>query len=577
LAEFKNPQQESGNERQLLLVFVLTFVVMIVFQPLYKKYFPSPAAPPSPAATPGTQSTPATNPEPPRTNSASKGALKQAQNESSLVIENDVYRITFSSRGAQVKSWVLKKYNNDNHQPLDLVNAGAAEKFGYPLSLFTYDESLRNRINSALFVPSATGSLTVPGTVAFEYSDGALSVRKTFSFDSSYLITVQTSVFLDDKTVTAFPMWPAGFGDEANPAGYASARVEYQNGSNIERIAAKKVSGGNTIRGPFSWAAVGDQYFAAVFIPEIPQNAALVTLRNGLELPKEPKNPNSQETIRVDVIGAAAATLNSPVTERIYVGPRSLDVLEGTKVHTITGAPQDLRGLVNFGFFNLIARPLFLWLKWTYKYVHNWGWAIVLQTLIISILLLPLRISSMKSALKMQKVQPQMNSIKEKYKKYSMRDPRKQDMNQEIADLMKREGVSPAGGCLPLLIQMPFLFAYYSMLNAAIELRHAHWLWIWDLSSRDPYFVLPTLMVVSMIAAQRMTPQAGMDPQQQKMMNVVMPLTMGFIFYNLASGLNLYYSLSNLVSTVQQVVMNRTKLGREMRELAAKRARKKDK
>ena len=550
---------------------------MIVFQPLYKKYFPSPAPPPSPAATPGTQSTPATNPEPPRTNSASKGALKQAQNESSLVIENDVYRITFSSRGAQVKSWVLKKYNNDNHQPLDLVNAGAAEKFGYPLSLFTYDESLRNRINSALFVPSATGSLTVPGTVAFEYSDGALSVRKTFSFDSSYLITVQTSVFLDDKTVTAFPMWPAGFGDEANPAGYASARVEYQNGSNIERIAAKKVSGGNTIRGPFSWAAVGDQYFAAVFIPEIPQNAALVTLRNGLELPKEPKNPNSQETIRVDVIGAAAATLNSPVTERIYVGPRSLDVLEGTQVHTITGAPQDLRGLVNFGFFNLIARPLFLWLKWTYKYVHNWGWAIVLQTLIISILLLPLRISSMKSALKMQKVQPQMNSIKEKYKKYSMRDPRKQDMNQEIADLMKREGVSPAGGCLPLLIQMPFLFAYYSMLNAAIELRHAHWLWIWDLSSRDPYFVLPTLMVVSMIAAQRMTPQAGMDPQQQKMMNVVMPLTMGFIFYNLASGLNLYYSLSNLVSTVQQVVMNRTKLGREMRELAAKRARKKDK
>jgi len=550
---------------------------MIVFQPLYKKYFPSPAAPPSPAATPGTQSTPATNPEPPRTNSASKGALKQAQNESSLVIENDVYRITFSSRGAQVKSWVLKKYNNDNHQPLDLVNAGAAEKFGYPLSLFTYDESLRNRINSALFVPSATGSLTVPGTVAFEYSDGALSVRKTFSFNSSYLITVQTSVFLDDKTVTAFPMWPAGFGDEANPAGYASARVEYQNGSNIERIAAKKVSGGNTIRGPFSWAAVGDQYFAAVFIPEIPQNAALVTLRNGLELPKEPKNPNSQETIRVDVIGAAAATLNSPVTERIYVGPRSLDVLEGTQVHTITGAPQDLRGLVNFGFFNLIARPLFLWLKWTYKYVHNWGWAIVLQTLIISILLLPLRISSMKSALKMQKVQPQMNSIKEKYKKYSMRDPRKQDMKQEIADLMKREGVSPAGGCLPLLIQMPFLFAYYSMLNAAIELRHAHWLWIWDLSSRDPYFVLPTLMVVSMIAAQRMTPQAGMDPQQQKMMNVVMPLTMGFIFYNLASGLNLYYSLSNLVSTVQQVVMNRTKLGREMRELAAKRARKKDK
>src|SRR5205814_5332149 len=131
-----------------------------------------------------------------------------------------------------------------------------------------------------------------------------------------------------------------------------------------------------------------------------PQNAALVTLRNGLELPKEPKNPNSQETIRVDVIGAAAATLNSPVTERIYVGPRSLDVLEGTQVHTITGAPQDLRGLVNFGFFNLIVRPLPLSLKSTYKYCHNWGWAIGLHTLSISMPPLPLRSSSMKAPFK---------------------------------------------------------------------------------------------------------------------------------------------------------------------------------
>lgn len=577
MAEFKNPQQESGNERQLLLVFVLTFVVMILFQPLLKKYFPTPATPPSPSATPSVAGSPAANPEPVRPASAGKAGIKQAQGESSLVVENDLYRITFSSRGALVKSWVLKQYNNDNHQPLDLVNAGSAEKFGYPLSLFTYDESLRNRINSALFEPSVTGSLSVPGSVTFEYSDGSLTVRKTFSFDETYLLKVDVSVVLDDKQVSAFPMWPAGFGDEANPASYAAARVEYQNGSSIERIAAKKVSGGNTTHGPFAWAAAGDQYFAAVFIPEDPQNAALVTLRNGIELPKDPKAPNPQETLHVDVIGAAAGVLNGPTTERIYAGPRSLQVLEGIQVPAISGAPQDLRGLVNFGFFNLIARPLFLWLKWTYKYVHNWGWAIVLQTLIISIALLPLRISSMKSALKMQKVQPQMNAIKEKYKKYSMRDPRKQDMNQEIADLMKREGVSPAGGCLPLLIQMPFLFAYYSMLNAAIELRHAHWLWIWDLSSRDPYFVLPTLMVVSMIAAQRITPQAGMDPQQQKMMNVVMPLTMGFIFYNLAAGLNLYYSLSNLVSTVQQIVMNRTKLGREMREIAAKRARKKDK
>jgi YidC/Oxa1 family membrane protein insertase len=158
-----------------------------------------------------------------------------------------------------------------------------------------------------------------------------------------------------------------------------------------------------------------------------------------------------------------------------------------------------------------------------------------------------------------------------------MRDPRKQEMNQEVAALYKQEGVNPIGGCLPLIIQMPFLFAYYRMLNVALDLRHAHWLWIRDLSARDPYFLLPTLLVVSMLVIQKMTPQAGMDAAQQKMMTWMMPLMMGFIFYNLAAGLNLYYAESNLIMVAQQSVMNRTKLGREMREMMEKRARKKDK
>jgi YidC/Oxa1 family membrane protein insertase len=253
-------------------------------------------------------------------------------------------------------------------------------------------------------------------------------------------------------------------------------------------------------------------------------------------------------------------------------------VLESVAVPTVAGAPQDLRSLVNFGFFQVLARPLFLWLKWTYeKVIHNWGWAIALQTLIINLTLLPLRISSMKSALKMQKVAPQIKAIQEKYKKYSMRDPRKQEMNQEVSEVYKAEGVNPVGGCLPMIIQMPFLFAYYSMLGAAIELRQASWLWIPDLSSRDPYFILPIALVVSMIVTQKMMPQPGMDPAQQKMMTMMMPLMMGFLFYNLAAGLTLYYSLGNLIAIAQQAVMNRTSLGREMREIALKRARKKEK
>ena len=175
-------------------------------------------------------------------------------------------------------------------------------------------------------------------------------------------------------------------------------------------------------------------------------------------------------------------------------------VLESISVPTINGAPRDLRGLVNFGFWGWIARPLFLWLRWTFeKVVGNWGWAIVLQTLIINLALLPLRITGMKSALKMQKIQPQMKAIQEKYKKYGMRDPRRQDMNKEIWELQQREGVNMWGGCLPMLIQMPFLIAYYSMLGAAIDLRQAHWLWIHDLSSPEPSTIriLPILIVIA--------------------------------------------------------------------------------
>jgi YidC/Oxa1 family membrane protein insertase len=181
----------------------------------------------------------------------------------------------------------------------------------------------------------------------------------------------------------------------------------------------------------------------------------------------------------------------------------------------------------------------------------------------------------MKSAFKMQRIQPQMKAIQEKYKKYSMRDPRKQDMQKEMGELYKEHGVNPVSGCLPLLVQMPFFIAYYKMLSALIELRQAHWLWIHDLSSSD--FVLPLLMAGSMFLVQKMTPQAGMDPAQQKMMTVMMPLMMGFLFFRLPAGLNLYYAESNLISIVQQWIMNRTKLGREIREINAKRAKKKDK
>ena len=580
-------------EQRLLLVLVLTFVVVVLFQPFLKKYLPQAPAPPAQTQPPAPIQSPAQAPAaaaPSGTGSTVRtlAVTKQASAELETVLENDLYRITFVNRGGQVKSWILKKYEDDRGLPLDLVNSAAAAKYGYPLSLWTYDEALRNKLNSVLYVPSRSGQITAPAEVTFEYADQDVTVRKTFRFDHTYAVAVETSVLAKGVNVSAFPAWPAGFGDEFTPAAYAASRIEYHNDQSsersylffpkpTERLAIKAISSGSTVRGPFQWGGVVNQYFAAVFIPEDQQNAALVTLRNAVDIPKDWQKPNLADTTKAEVLGAAVGNLNGETAERLFVGPKSLQIVESVPVAGTTGT-ADLRDLINFGFFGVIARPLFIWLRWTYAHVvPNWGWAIVIQTFIITLALLPLRISSMKSALKMQKLQPQMNVIKEKYKKYSMRDPRKQEMNQEIAALMKKEGASPVGGCLPMLIQMPFLFAYYSMLGAALDLRHAHWLWISDLSSHDPYYILPVGIVITMLFSTKMTPQTGMDPAQQKMMNFMMPVMMGVISFNLASGLCLYWSESTLITIVQQAVMNRTSLGREMREIALKRARKKGK
>ncbi len=564
---------------------------MLLMQPLLKKYFPQPATPPQP---PQTQTTPAQNPSQ-STQAASAAvpvpvnAIKQAASETETVIENDLYKITFTNKGAQVKSWILKKYDNEAQSgPFDMVNQTAAEKYGYPLSLYTYDEGLRNKLSSALYVASEQGTQSAPTTVTFEYSDADVAVRKTFSFDHTYVVNIQTSVTQKGAAIAALPAWPSGFGDQTNAAFYAAGFVGYQFNKDIQRLPPRcgfslfskcvQVVGGATMPGPFHWAGPSDQYFATVFIPDDPAATSMITLHNSLPIPRDPSKPESKETINVDVLGAAVGNLHGPTSERVFVGPKELEILQKIPVPNVSGADNDLNGLVDFGWWGIIAKPLFYWLRWTYHHVvANWGWAIVVQTLLITIALLPLRITSMKSMLKMQRVAPQIKSIQEKYKKYSLRDPRKAAMNEEIAALYKKEGVNPAGGCLPMLIQLPFLIAYYRMLGTALDLRHAHWLWIHDLSAADPIFLLPIFMVLSSLLNQKMTPQAGMDPAQQRMMNVMMPLMMGFIFFRLPAGLNLYYAVSNMLMIAQQAVMNRTHLGREMQEIMAKRARKKDK
>ncbi len=580
MPEIKNPnQQGGGQDSKTLLAFAAIFVLMFLGLQYFKPKTAPEAKPPiqqQSIATPTQNSSPsaalAGTAAP-----ASRANAVQAETESPTIVENELYRIQFSNRGAHVTSWILKKYKDADGKPLDLVNKQAASQFGYPLSLFTYDTGLRDKLSQALFVPSATGDLSAPATLSFTWSDRGITARKTFAFDSSYVIHVETSVEQNGAPVTALLAWPSGFGDQDTLPQYAKGTFNSMQYGKATSDAYKKVSGGATLNGPFDWAGVGDLYFAAIFLPDTPQQTTAVQLHNEVTIPRNLKKPDPNAIDRAPVLGAAVGVVGGAASTRLYAGPKLIDVLKSVKATVADGKPNgpDIEPIVSFGWMKLISEPLFLVLQWMHEHiVANWGWSILLLTLVINLAMLPTRITMMKSALKMQRIQPQMEAIKERYKKYKMNDPRRQDMNQEIFALQKKEGANMFGGCLPMLIQWPLLYGFYNMLSNVFELRQAHWLWLPDLASPDPLHILPIFFIVSMFLVQYLTPSPGVDPAQQRMMAFTMPAVFGFMTWSVASGLALYWACGNIVNIVQQTVMNRNKLGREMRDIAAKRAAK---
>ncbi|MBX6361577.1 membrane protein insertase YidC [Pseudacidobacterium ailaaui] len=567
MAEIQNPnQQGGGQDSKSLLTFTVIFFVLFLGLQFFLKPKP-PAANPAQQAPATSRMQPSAPASAAAQTTATAGPVTQAASESTTVVENNLYRITFSNRGAQVTSWVLKKYKDDEGNPLDLVNHEAAAKYGYPLSLYTYDANLRGQLQQALYVPSAVGALHAPGTLSFEYAFGGLTVRKTFRFDASYVIHAEVSVLQNGAPVEALLCWPAGFGDQDSLPHYASATLDIAQNGKAEQQTSKKISGGATLRGPFDWAGVSDLYFAAIFLPENPKDLDLVTLHNTISVPRNRKNPDPRQTDQAPVLGAAMGAAQ-PYSVRLFAGPKSLDVLASVPTSGVS-----LEKTVNFGMWGIISKPLFLALRFLYEHVvPNWGWAILILTFVLNLAMLPTRFQMMKSSLKMQRIQPQIEAIKAKYAKYKATDPRRQEMNREVFELQRREGVNMFGGCIPMLIQWPLLFAFYRMLGNVIELRQAHWLWLPDLSSPDPLHILPLFFIVSMFLVQWLTPSPGVDPAQQRMMAFTMPAVFGFMTWNVGSGLALYWAGSNILGIMQQMLINRTTLGKEMRALALKRA-----
>jgi YidC/Oxa1 family membrane protein insertase len=484
---------------------------------------------------------------------------KSDTQERTIVVENDLYRVEFSNRGAVVKSWRLKKYMDDSkpQRVLDVVHPDAAQQTGgWPFALVLDDEEMQSAANGGLYqISSPASTLQAPADAEFSWSDGHLEVTKHFRFDHTYVVHVETSVRMNGAPVAAGLGWLGGFGDLTvlNPAPIDTVSVFYTENGKLTDIAAKKLDGPEkwapgVWQGGKDWDGIEDRYFTAAFLP--PNGAAPGTL--------ETRYWKVFRTVQVDgkdtqePVPEVATAAKQPLALRVFVGPKDYDDLKKMN-------PQ-LHALVNFGWLEFIADPLFHGLKWLHNYIPNWGWAIVVLTLVINLLLFPLRISSYKSTLKMQRVAPEIKQIQDKYKKYSMRDPRKAEMNKEVMAVYSREGINPVGGCFQMFLQMPIWIGLNTTLRYAIEMRHARWFgWITDLSAKDPYYVLPIVMGLSMYLVSKMTPMTSTDPQQQMMMKI-MPVTMAGIFMisPISSGLAVYILTSSLVGILQQWWLNRT-------------------
>jgi len=548
-----------STETRLLIAFLLMGAIMFLTPYFFKSQPPPPNAKKSTKAaetaqTAATPAAPAEVEKPPaaETAEAAKAPIVpviQAQAAPPFVIDTDLYKITFSNQGANVRGWLLKKSLADG-KPLELVNTATAVEDPYPFSLYMADrQALAKQLNAALYRqtvdPDGFG-------VTYDFSDGHTTVRKTFRFQkNSYLVQVTSEVNTGRQPIDSMIEWRAGFGDFTLPNPASKQQTIYFDVT-ADKLREQSVStaknGPVTNSGDFSFAGIEDGYFTAVFLPEGNATMREITFSDTTRTPFIEKP--------APYVGAAVS-MGAVNHFRVFVGPKDYDLLKRVD--------PKLQQLVNFGWLSLLAKPLFLVVNWfNDNVVHNFGWAIVVVTVVINFALFPVKLSNMKSMRKMQALKPQIDAINAKYKNVKMTDPRKGEQNQEVMDLYKKYGVNPMGGCVPMLLQIPFFFAFYQVLRVSVEMRGANWLWIHDLSQAEPSAIkiLPIVMIVSQFYMQSMTPQANVDPNQQKMMKF-MPLIFGFMFYQFPSGLVLYYLTSNLVSMGQQLFFNHTEAATE--------------
>ncbi len=505
-------------EKRTLLAVILSLVILLGWSFLQQKIFPQKPAPSKKAPIETVAAAPE-EPIQPRTPSPSGLPETKETTANDIIVETDLYKAVFSTEGAIVKSWELKTYKDHNKMPVFLLKApGTIPSLGIVL-----EGENRSLPLKAIYEASAQhitlSKEKAQAELIFTYSNGAMSLRKKFIFyNNDFKVDLSIETVNTPSYVlpvgTDFGVYDKQQSDHNGPVLLIeSDRKEFD-----EKLKEKMNFSGNIF-----WIAQEDKYFTAALMPLTPAEGATVWKEGAsAEIAFNVKQP------RQDFI--------------FYAGPKEYDRLKNLN--------KGLEHIVDFGWFTVVAMPLFWVLKFFYKFLGNYGWAIILVTIVVRIPFIPILNKSQQSMKKMQKIQPLMAEIKEKYSK----DPQK--MQQEMMALYKKHKVNPVGGCLPMLLQIPVFIALYNVLNKAIELRGAPFaLWITDLAAKDPYYVLPIVMGATMVIQQKMTPTT-MDPAQAKIM-MFMPIIFTFMFLTFPSGLVLYWLINNILGIIQQYYVNK--------------------
>jgi YidC/Oxa1 family membrane protein insertase len=543
-------------ERRVLIAISLSFLVLF----LYQTFVAPPPPPAEPAASlataAGTPAVPAgtsSDPAPAVTATAKPevGIVSGETAERTITVETLTVRAVFNNRGGRLQHWVLKKFRDDQGEELDLIPDVTSVNNAYqPFTIRLDDEAATTRVNGGIFKSDASATVDAtqaPAAISFEWQDAeGIRVTKRFTFQpDGYVLTADIAVVQNGAAVSPTVQWGPGLGDDialAEPGSFFApsystpAQALFHRDGSVTRLTTPGVE-----QGAFLFAGIDDHYFTALALNDPEQPVPMRFQHTPYVVPSKGEGLPQGRYV------AFSVRLENPGSLRFFFGPKAFDELRA--VHT------ELVRVINFGIFSWLAVPLLGALKWVHQYIGNWGWSIIVLTVLINLAMFPLRHKSVTSMRKMQEIQPQMKAIQERYAKYKITDPERQKMNSEVMELYKAKGVSPASGCLPMLLTFPFLFAFYAMLSQAIEIRGAEFLgWITDLSRPDPLYITPILMGVTMFWQQKITPTSA-DPVQQRVM-MIMPIMFTFMFLAYPSGLVIYWTISNLFFIGQSYFTN---------------------